>query len=106
MAEFTCTAVANSFTWALYPNGQQINEEEGVDITTTTVNGALNIRMSTLRVAVTSIDDAANIICTAFTLSPLSGIDSDPVLLQVQGRVENCLCACDFKNTRYTSQVC
>ena len=91
MAEFTCTAVANSFTWALYPNGQQIDEGEGVDIKTVKVNGSLNIRMSTLRLTVISTDNTTNIICTAYTLSP-SSIDSDPVLLQVQGRVENCLC--------------
>ena len=92
VAEFNCTAVANTFIWQT--NGQQIDEGNVVKITNALVNGAQNIRISTLKLTVTSTNDTTNITCTA-TLAirqmksvTLTIADSDPVLMLVQG---NCL---------------
>ena len=85
VAEFTCTAVANSFTW--HANGQQLSDRDGVSRTTVAVEEARDIRKSTLKMAVTATDNATNITCTAILLSPLSSDESKPVLLLVQGIV-------------------
>ena len=86
VVEFNCTAVANGFTW--YANGQQIDNGEGVAITPEIpVNENLNIRMSTLRMAVVSVNNSTNITCIAFLLDPISSEESDPALLLVQGIV-------------------
>ena len=87
VVEFTCTAVANSFTWQA--NGQQLDNGRGVFIMPVAVNEAQNIRMSTLRLTVSSIDDATNITCTAISLSPFSKVVSNPAPLIVQGRITN-----------------
>ena len=52
----------------------------------TVVDESQSIRMSTLRVPVSSVDDATNITCTAIKNSPLSSDESAPALLQVQGK--------------------
>ena len=85
MAEFNCTAVANSITWRA--NGQQIdNGDEGVLVATVIV--LINIRMSTLRLTVSSTDNAANITCFAVSFSlVITGSESWPVLLMVQGSI-------------------
>ena len=83
---FTCTAVANSFTWQA--NGGQIDEDndETIVITTTLLNSTLNLRMSTLELTVSSTNDATNITCTAISELPsLTSDESAPVLLLVQG---------------------
>ena len=86
MAEFTCTAVANSIFWRA--NGQQLdNGDEGVIVETVLVNGTLSIRMTTLRLTVSSTDNATNITCFAASFSPsITTVESQPVLLMVQGR--------------------
>ena len=92
MAKFNCTAVANSITWKA--DGQQLdNGDEGVIESTVIVNGTLNIRMSTLRLTVSSTDNATNITCFVVSFSPsLTTFESRPVLLMVQGRFECALC--------------
>ena len=71
VAEFTCTGVANSFTWEA--NGLQLDNGPGVVIQPIIpVNETLNIRMSIFRIAVVSIKNATNITCTAFRSFPLS----------------------------------
>ena len=88
MAEFNCTAVANSFAW--FANGQQIdNGDEGVSIATVAVDGTQNIRISTLILTVSSTDNATNITCHVVLLTPISisSVDSNPALLLVQGIV-------------------
>ena len=84
VAVFHCTGVANSFTWRA--NGQQLDHGEGVTILPeVAVNETLQIRMSTLTVTVTSVENATNITCTAFRHYPLSIDRSNPALLLVQG---------------------
>ena len=80
VAEFTCTAVANSFAW--YTNGQQRDNEKRIVITSVLVN---EVHISTFRMIVSSTDNASNITCIAFRLTPLSSDKSDPALLLVQG---------------------
>ena len=80
VAEFNCTAVTTSFVW----------RANGIDITDgispiTVVNESQSIRMSTLTVQVSSINDATNITCTAIRPDPLSADESAPGLLLVQG---------------------
>ena len=80
VAEFTCTAVANSFAWEA--NGQQRDNEKGIVITSVLVN---EVHISTFRMTVSSTDNATNITCIAFRLTPLSSDVSNPALLLVQG---------------------
>ena len=49
------------------------------------VNLQKNIRMFTLRMTVTSTDNATNITCIAYSLSPKLSAKSGPALLLVQG---------------------
>ena len=86
MAVFTCTAVGNSLFWRA--NGIEIDEEMGTTLTIVLVDGTEGVRRSTLRMSVSSTDNAANITCTAISVSPLSSDESDPVLLLVQGILE------------------
>ena len=86
MVEFTCTAVTNGFAWEA--NGQQLDNNEEVVIATVPVNVVQNLRMSTLRILVTSSDNATNITCVVVSLSPFTSDESDPVLLLVQGANE------------------
>ena len=83
MAEFNCTAVANSFTWQA--NGQQIDNGEEAVITPVLVNETKNIRMSTLTLM--SVSNSTNVTCTAIRVTNFSRADSDPALLLVQGIV-------------------
>ena len=83
MVEFTCTAVANGFAWEA--NGQQLDSNEVVAIANVPVNEMQNLRMSTLRILVTSTDNATNITCIVVSLNPFTNDESDPVLLLVQG---------------------
>ena len=84
VAVFHCTGVANSFTWRA--NGQQLDHGEGITILPEVpVNETLQIYMSTLRMAVTSVNNATNISCVAFSYSPLSSDKSYPAMLLVQG---------------------
>ena len=81
--ELNCTAVANTFFWR--ENGQQLdNGINGVDITTVVVDGAQNIRMSTLRVPATD-SAAANYTCTAVSNNPFTNDVSGPVVVRKQG---------------------
>ena len=80
VVEFTCTAVANGFTWEA--NQKQLDNGEGIFITSVLVQ---NILISTLRMAVSSTDNATNITCTAISLEPFTKDQSNPVLLLVQG---------------------
>ena len=64
-----CTDV-DSFTWQA--NGRQIDDGEGVDIKTETVKEAQNICMSTLKLTVTSTDNATNITCYVVSLLSMS----------------------------------
>ena len=82
-AVFNCTAVGNSFIWRA--NGIEIDEGMGTILMQVLVDGTEGIRRSTLRVSVSSTDNAANITCVAISSSPLSIDKSDPVLLLVQG---------------------
>ena len=88
MAEFTCTAVANSITWRA--NGQQIdNGNAGINVVTVIVNEAQNIHMSTLRLTVSSTDNATNITCFVVSFSPgFTSNESQLILLMVQGRTD------------------
>ena len=85
VAEFNCTAVANAFSWRA--NGQEIISGKGFVITYVFL--ALYIRMSTLRMMVSSTDNATNITCLVISLSPFSFDISDPALLLVQGSYFN-----------------
>ena len=87
VAEFTCTAVANGFAWKA--NGQQLDNEDEVAILNAPVNELLNIRISTLRVLVTSTDNDTNITCVVVSLNPFTSDESDSVLLLVQGIMNN-----------------
>ena len=89
VAVFHCSGVANSFTWRA--NGQQLDHGERVAITPVSlVNETLQIRMSTLRMTVNSVENATNITCTAFRHTPISIDRSNPALLLVQGTA--CMC--------------
>ena len=81
VAEFTCTAVANSFAWEA--NGKQRDNEQDIIITSVVIN---EVHTSTFRMKVSSTDNATNISCIAFLLTPLSSDGSSPVLLLVQGK--------------------
>ena len=86
VAEFNCTALhASTFFWLA--NNQTILNSNGIEISPVILVGAESegIRMSILRVAVSSIDNATNITCSAVTLSPFTKNESDPALLLVQG---------------------
>ena len=96
VAEFTCTAVASTFIWEANKVG--ITEEEGTAIMTIALNEAQSIRMSTLRIKVTTTDNAVNITCIAVSLSPFTSEESIPVLLLVQGEFAAYL----FVTGRYT----
>lgn len=81
---FNCTGIANNFNWRA--NGQQLDNGAGVTITPEVlVNETFQIRISTLRVTVTSVENATNITCTAFRQTPLSIKISYPAMLLVQG---------------------
>ena len=80
---FTCTAVGNSFVWRA--NGIEIDEDTGTILMLVLVDGTEGIRRSTLRMSVSSTNNAANITCIVISLSPFSTDESDPVLLLVQG---------------------
>ena len=80
---FNCTGVGNSLFWRA--NGIEIDEEMGITLTTVLIDVTEGIRRSTLRMTVSSTDNAANITCTALSVSPLSSDESDPTLLLVQG---------------------
>ena len=84
--EFKCTAVANEIYWG--KNGLQLqNGTNGVYISPTlAVNSQEDIRTSTLKIMVTSTDDAGNITCYAYayTIQSLS-IENSTALLLVQG---------------------
>ena len=58
MAVFNCTAVANSFVWR--NNIIEIDEEMGTILTPVLVDEMEGIRKSTVRVSVSSTDNAAN----------------------------------------------
>ena len=86
VAEFSCTAVANSFVWEI--NGEQVDDNgERFVVMTVQINKAqLNVRKSTLIMTMSSTDTAANITCTAISRSnPVTTAESDPALLLVQG---------------------
>ena len=57
----------------------------GIVISTTLVNEADNIRMSVLQITASSFDVSKNITCTAFSLNPISTVESKPAVLMVQG---------------------
>ena len=62
---------------------------KGVTISTAAVNKTTSIRTSTVRMTVSSTDNAKNITCTAISRSSPPTIDSsDPALLFVQGIVQ------------------
>ena len=82
VADFTCNGVANGLTWEA--NKKQLDNSEGVFIQTVLVQ---NILISTLRIPVSSTDNATNITCTAISLHPLAKDQSDPVLMMVQGKI-------------------
>ena len=81
VAEFNCTATASTFIWKA--NGQVIVSNDA--IVTVDETNEVTVRMSTLRVMVTSIDNSSNITCEAITLTPFAKDESDPALLLVQG---------------------
>ena len=83
VAEFNCTAIANSFVWKA--NGVKINEGIGMITQPILLNETLNIFKSTLRIMASSTDNAAEIICIAVKVTPLSSDESGPALLLVQG---------------------
>ena len=85
MAEFNCTGVASDLVWK--KNGAEvIHNGMEIVITQVVVNEMQSIRLSTMRVMVSSLDsNGANITCTAVKISPLSNDESEPALLLVQG---------------------
>ena len=85
MDEFNCTGVASGFVWE--SNGMEVIND-GIRTLIShaiSVDAANGIRMSTLRMKVSSTDNATNITCTALKSSPLSSNRSAPALLLVQG---------------------
>ena len=85
VAEFNCTGVASGFVWE--SNGMEVIND-GIRTLIShaiSVDAANGIRMSTLRMKVSSTDNATNITCTALKSSPLSSNRSAPALLLVQG---------------------
>ena len=85
-AEFTCTAIATAFIWEA--NRVGIDEGNEIAVTTIVLNKAQDLRMSTLRIVVSSSSyNAVNITCIAVSLSPFTSEESDPALLLVQGYV-------------------
>ena len=85
VAEFNCTGVASGFVWEA--NGMEVKDDGiGTFIShVISVDAANGIRMSTLRMKVSSTDNATNITCTTLKSSPLSSDKSGPALLLVQG---------------------
>ena len=95
VAEFNCTAFANTFLWIA--NNQSIVINNGIEISPVIpVDEAINLRMSKLRVPVSAIDNATNITCSAVILDPLTIDESEPALLLVQG---TCLLAMSIEPT-------
>ena len=89
VAEFNCTGVATGFVWEadgveLKDDGMDTNLNISQAITVDATNGII---MSTLRLKVTSTDNATNITCTALRFTPLSSNKSEPALLLVQGTI-------------------
>ena len=84
-AEFTCTGIGSTFFWKA--NGTQLSNGENIFITPPLLlDEVQGLKMSTLRVTVTSTDNATNITCTAIKLDPFSiSNESEPALLLVQG---------------------
>ena len=83
VAEFNCTGVANTFFWKantlfLSNNGNEIFISPIIALDH-------DIRMSTLKVKVSSVDNATNITCSAITLTTFIIDESEPALLLVQG---------------------
>ena len=68
--------------------GKLMDNNEEVVIANVPVNEMQNLRMSTLRILVTSTDNATNITCVVVSLNPFTNDESDPVLLLVQGADE------------------
>ena len=70
-------------------NGHQLHDGDNGDRVNIThaipVNLSQNVRMSILRMTVTSADNAVKITCIASWLKPISSDESDPALLLVQG---------------------
>ena len=87
MAEFNCTGVCKDLIWM--DNGHQLHDGDNGDRVNIThaipVNLSQNVRMSILRMTVTSADNAVKITCIASWLKPISSDESDPALLLVQG---------------------
>ena len=83
VAEFNCTAAASGLIWK--SNGQQIHNGDSGVVITPTQTLSENIRMSTLRMTVTSTDNATNITCIAYSKPPTLSAESGPALLLVQG---------------------
>ena len=85
VAKFNCTAVVSA-TIVWKKNGIDVNNGIGIAITETVVNEMQNIRTSSLKLMVSSLENkTANITCTAVKLSPFSKDESEPALLFVQG---------------------
>ena len=82
VAEFNCTGVASGFVWEA--DGVEL-KDDGMDTLISQVISVGASTMSTLRMKVTSTDNATNITCTALKLTPLSSDKSAPALLLVQG---------------------
>ena len=83
-AEFTCTAIANTFVWKA--NDTELKNSDAIlIIPVILLDEVQGIRMSTLRMTVSSTD-SVNITCNAISLSPLSSDESEPALMMVQGR--------------------
>ena len=66
-------------------NGQQMQNGDPGVVITPTQKLPNNIRMATLKLTVTSTDNATNITCIAYSLSPKLSVKSGPALLLVQG---------------------
>ena len=66
-------------------NGHQLHDGDNGDRVNIThaipVNLSQNVRMSILRMTVTSADNAVKITCIASWLKPISSDESDPALL-------------------------
>ena len=85
-AEFNCTGIGNTFFWKA--NGTELSNGEKYFLTLVPLllDEVQGLRMSMLRVTVTSTDNATNITCTVIKLSPFSiSNESKPALLLVQG---------------------
>ena len=83
MAEFNCTGVASSFIWKA--NGTVLTSNELEIFVSQLIAVEQDFRISTLKIKVSSVENATKITCSAVSLDPFTTDESEPALLLVQG---------------------